>query len=58
MSFVIRAVHADDLSQLVDLAKQFTLLNLPGEKKIIAEKISKSKLSFAGKLPKEKQKSA
>ncbi len=54
MSFVIRAVHADDLSQLVDLAKQFTLLNLPGEKKIIAEKISKSKLSFAGKLPKEK----
>lgn len=54
MSFVIRAVHSDDLSQLVDLAKQFTLLNLPGDKKVIAEKISKSKQSFSGKLSKDK----
>ncbi len=54
MSFVIRQVHSDDLSQLVDLAKQFTLLNLPGEKKVLSEKINKSKLSFSGKIPKDK----
>lgn len=54
MSFLIRSVHSDDLPQLVDLAKQFTLLNLPGDKKVLTEKINKSKLSFAGKLPKDK----
>ena len=52
MSFVIRPVQYDDLSQLVDLAKQFNLLNLPGDKKVIGEKIDRSENSFAGKLPK------
>jgi arginine N-succinyltransferase len=52
MSFVVRAVKHDDLSQLVDLAKQFTLLNLPGEKKVISTKIDRSLQSFAGKLSK------
>ena len=38
MSFVVRAVKRDDLQQLTDLAKQFNLLNLPGDKKILSEK--------------------
>lgn len=52
MSFIIRPVNHDDLNQVVDLAKQFNLLNLPGDKKVIGEKIDRSEHSFAGKLPK------
>lgn len=52
MSFIIRSVRHDDLNQLVDLAKQFNLLNLPGDKKVIGDKIDRSEHSFAGKLPK------
>ncbi len=52
MSFIVRAVQHDDLTQLVDLARQFTLLNLPGERKIISTKIDRSLQSFAGKLSK------
>jgi arginine N-succinyltransferase len=47
-------VEYDDLLQLVDLAKQFNLLNLPGDKKVLGDKIDRSVESFAGKLPKEK----
>ena len=54
MSFVTRSVTHEDLSQLTDLAKQFNLLNLPGDKKILAEKIARSEASFAGELPKDK----
>lgn len=54
MSFIIRAVTSDDIGQLTDLAKQFNLLNLPGDKKIITEKVRRSEASFAGDLPKEK----
>jgi arginine N-succinyltransferase len=54
MSFIVRAAQRDDLIQLTDLAKQFNLLNLPGDKKVISEKINRSELSFAGDLPKEK----
>lgn len=54
MSFIVRPVHFDDQNQLVDLAKQFNLLNLPGDKKVIAEKIERSVQSFAGDLSKEK----
>lgn len=54
MSFVVRSVTHDDLQQLTDLAKQFNLLNLPGDKKILAEKIARSEASFAGQLPKDK----
>ncbi len=50
MSFIIRNVRHDDLSQLVDLAKQFNLLNLPGDKRILSEKIERSEQSFANKL--------
>ncbi len=53
MSFIVRPVHFDDLGQLVDLAKQFNLLNLPGDKKVISEKIDRSVQSFSGDLPKE-----
>lgn len=54
MSFLIRSVKHDDLQQLTDLAKQFNLLNLPGDRKILAEKIARSESSFAGELPKDK----
>lgn len=54
MSFIVRSVTKDDVLQLTDLAKQFNLLNLPGDRKIIAEKVARSEASFAGDLPKEK----
>lgn len=54
MSFIIRSARHDDVTQLVELAKQFALLNLPGDKKILGQKIENSVLSFAGELPKEK----
>ncbi len=51
MSFVLRNVHLQDLKQLSDLAGQFSLLNLPADKKVLAEKIERSMASFAGELP-------
>ncbi len=53
MSFIVRAVQHDDLIQLVDLAKQFSLLNLPGDRKVLSQKIERSEQSFAGKLSKD-----
>lgn len=52
MSFIVRNVRRDDLQQLTDLAKQFNLLNLPGDRKVLTEKIARSEASFAGKLEK------
>ncbi|MFZ3229574.1 MAG: arginine N-succinyltransferase [Pseudobdellovibrio sp.] len=52
MSFIVRSVRRDDLQQLTDLAKQFNLLNLPGDRKVLAEKIARSEASFNGKLEK------
>src|SRR6476469_9222965 len=52
MSFIVRPVKHDDLGQLMDLAKQFTLLNLPGEKKVLAQKIDRSLQAFSGRLSK------
>lgn len=54
MSFIVRAVRREDIIQLTDLAKQFNLLNLPGDKKVITEKVLRSEASFNGDLPKEK----
>ena len=54
MSFIIRPVSHEDLSQLVDLARQFTLLNLPGDRKVLSEKIERSIHSFSGKFAKSK----
>jgi arginine N-succinyltransferase len=53
MSFIVRPVKYEDLSQLTDLAKQFNLLNLPGERKILQQKIDVSVQSFDGKLSKK-----
>lgn len=53
MSFLLRPVEDQDADQLVDLAKQFVLINLPADKSDIKEKIACSKKSFAGELPKE-----
>lgn len=53
MSFVVRAVKHDDLNQLFDLAKQFTLLNLPGDRKVLSKKIDLSTASFKGNLNSE-----
>ena len=53
MSFIVRPAGHDDVNQLVDLAKQFVLLNLPGDKKVIGNKIEKSMASFAGDLTKD-----
>lgn len=52
MSFIVRAVQRDDIQQLYELARQFTLLNLPAEKRIIEHKIERSIGSFAGELSK------
>jgi arginine N-succinyltransferase len=52
MSFIVRPVRHEDVNQLTDLAKQFTLLNLPGEKKVIAKKIERSIVAFEGKMTK------
>jgi arginine N-succinyltransferase len=54
MNFVLRSVRHSDLKGLMDLASQFSLLNLPADKKILGEKIERSVASFAGKLSKDK----
>lgn len=54
MSFLIRPADTKDINQLVDLAKQFNLLNLPGDKKVITQKVETSIQSFSGALPKHK----
>lgn len=52
MSFVVRTVRREDAQQLYELARQFTLLNLPAEKRRIESKIEKSMAAFAGELSK------
>ncbi len=51
MNFLLRNIQVHDLKQLSDLAGQFSLLNLPSDKKVLAEKIERSVASFAGDLP-------
>jgi arginine N-succinyltransferase len=48
MNFLIRSVRLNDLKGLHDLAGQFSLLNLPADKKILSEKIERSVASFEG----------
>lgn len=50
MSFLVRSVAREDHQQLMELAKQFTLLNLPAENKVIENKIERSVNSFAGEV--------
>lgn len=53
MNFLVRSVKLQDLKGLHDLAGQFSLLNLPADKKILSEKIERSVASFAGELEKK-----
>ena len=53
MNFIVREVTEEDVNSVFDLAQQFSLLNLPPDKKAIARKIEISRASFAGELPKE-----
>lgn len=52
MSFVLRSVRLGDLKGLHSLASQFSLLNLPADRKVLSEKIERSVASFAGALKK------
>ncbi|MDX9730163.1 MAG: arginine N-succinyltransferase [Bdellovibrionales bacterium] len=51
--FVLRSARTDDLKSLHDLAGQFSLLNLPADRKVLAGKIERSLASFAGEASKE-----
>lgn len=53
MSFRVRRSQLDDLDDLLDLAKQFGLLNLPADKHRLLDKLERSARSFNGELPKE-----
>jgi arginine N-succinyltransferase len=50
MKFLLRSVQSRDLKDLHDLAGQFSLLNLPADKKVLGEKIERSLASFNGEL--------
>ena len=52
-NFLLRGAQPGDLRNLHDLAGQFSLLNLPADKKVLADKIERSVASFAGELPKK-----
>ncbi len=54
MSFIVRSIRENDYEDLMALAKQFTLLNLPAEPKVLKQKIKTSLQSFSGQLKKEK----
>ena len=51
--FVLRSARLEDLKDITDLAGQFSLLNLPADKKILTEKIERSTASFGGDLRRE-----
>ncbi len=55
MSFLLRSAEERDLDDLMSLAAQFYVMNLPPKKDVIREKISRSLESFAGK---QKEKAA
>jgi arginine N-succinyltransferase len=54
MSFIVRSARHEDVNQLVELARQFPLLNLPDDKNLLGHKIDRSAQSFSGLAPKEK----
>jgi arginine N-succinyltransferase len=53
MNFILRGIHSNDLDQALGLSRQFSLLNLPFDRKVISEKIETSQASFRGELAKE-----
>lgn len=50
MSFILRSVETRDLDDLMSLAAQFYVMNLPPKKEILREKIARSLDSFSGKI--------
>tara|TARA_B100001248_G_scaffold54751_1_gene36180 strand:- start:7292 stop:8308 length:1017 start_codon:yes stop_codon:yes gene_type:complete len=52
MNFIARQARHTDLASLVELTKQFTLLNLPSNPSVLERIIERSEKSFAGQLPK------
>ena len=53
MNFIMRGVKPEDSRSLLELTRQFGLLNLPADRKVLVEKIDRSLASFAGELKKE-----
>ena len=53
MSFIIRGATEEDIPSIFQLSQQFSLLNLPPDKKLIAKKVEKSLASFNGELSNE-----
>ncbi|MBL7669141.1 MAG: arginine N-succinyltransferase [Bdellovibrionaceae bacterium] len=54
MSFIVRSAKHEDVGQLLELARQFPLLNLPDDKNLLGHKIDRSAQSFANQMPKDK----
>ncbi len=48
MKFLLREAETRDLPQIYELSTSFSLLNLPADERVIAEKISRSEKSFRG----------
>ncbi len=53
MNFLVRPAKESDKNSLLNLAAQFSLLNLPNDEKKIVDKIKLSEESFAGEAPLE-----
>lgn len=53
--FVIRQATLDDVPTLLKLAKMVHFINLPADKDIITAKIVRSRLSFTGQAPSERE---
>ncbi|HMN96957.1 MAG TPA: arginine N-succinyltransferase [Phycisphaerales bacterium] len=53
--FVIRQAQPDDLPTLLKLARMVHFINLPADRDIIAAKIARSRLSFQGQAPSERE---
>lgn len=53
--FVIRQAQQDDLPTLLKLARMVHFINLPADRDIIAAKIARSRLSFQGQSPSERE---
>ena len=52
MNFVLRSAREGDADQLLSVARQFSLLNLPADSSMLEHKIEKSIRSFNGELDK------
>ncbi|MDC0980107.1 arginine N-succinyltransferase [Bdellovibrionales bacterium] len=49
MTFLVRRARQGDVDSIYNIAKQFSLLNLPADKSKITKKVEVSTLSFAGR---------